>query len=608
MMRVLAQPEPELVRLCRAKQWAMAGKRVQHFPTEASPTEACLRGSASTVLSICVTSGGPLKLLQEIHSAHPHQVGIVHKSRGSILHDALRYRVSNEVLEFVFQITEDYQKKKNSTHRNSYQGAEESFRIVHIQEQRILNCDLYESKDEFGRTILHCLINSIQYSLMEIRRRQLVAIFHHLLKVRPHLMNMVDKDGNTPLSSLLSLQAPSLPHLADKLEAEILDMVAAIVSCIPASSFQISTPSRPWKIFNPPLSSSEHSEVAMNSPLYTAILNNRSERIVQVLLEGHQSANTNGCATIVTAHCEYCLHVAVTMRASPPILQMISKEYPKAVMAGDIFGLNPIDWLWITYTKGFHGQGSRSSRRRYLGQEYVDWHDFLSESPDLPSQYDILDQRTLDELRHDMLDRMRVILPIAGVLHEEQSARTRHDGSMSLLYAVCCVPSCCLGMVKLVLAFQQSSQTEISQRDSFSGRLPLHAACSRIIGYTAQLPIGQARRVHRHQEEDSPAFIILEQYPEGARARDFENQLPLHVVIDAAKNQRSMHKDKEHYIDRVQDAENKLLSDLFRVYPASISQRDGPSMLFPWQQAATGEGASLSTTYDLLRRDPSVLK
>mmetsp|Transcript_27739 Transcript_27739/g.76348 ORF Transcript_27739/g.76348 Transcript_27739/m.76348 type:complete len:355 (-) Transcript_27739:2225-3289(-) len=347
------QPKPKLVCLCQARDWDAVRKRVSNFPQEATPSHTAIRGTSSTVLSIALRLGAPKHVLQDLQQANPHNVGVTHKSRGSLLHDALRYRTSEEVLDLVFRWTIEYQQSvlgSFGSNRNRYGHGPSylvMFQQVHIQENRIVDDDLLGARDDLGRTVLHCLVECIQNSLLEPQRRKLMHIFDLLLQVHPDLVGVSDSDGNSPLVLALASPKPTIPELASQLEMLIHRMTMTMIELSPTMAFHVKSLGRPKST---PLSLGERG--TMRSPLYHAILHGRHERTVETLIQGYHQLGINGCSTIVTPHYEVCLHVAVTMRAQHSVLRLIAKDYPKATTAGDVFGLNPIDWLWITHVKG----------------------------------------------------------------------------------------------------------------------------------------------------------------------------------------------------------------------------------------------------------------
>mmetsp|Transcript_27739 Transcript_27739/g.76349 ORF Transcript_27739/g.76349 Transcript_27739/m.76349 type:complete len:240 (-) Transcript_27739:1314-2033(-) len=237
----------------------------------------------------------------------------------------------------------------------------------------------------------------------------------------------------------------------------------------------------------------------------------------------------------------------------------------------------------------------------------------VSKIPNRPSQYDILDSNTVNELQQDMISRIESVVPYAAqsLLSTNHKNETQcaamgdsNGKAPNLLHLICLVPSCCLGMVKLVLQFHSNAHSYIRQRDTILGRLPLHYAVSRIMGYKARLPIGAAARDIHFVQEPSPAFEVLNSHPGACQVMDDRMQLPLHVAIDSAKEARCQRREDDQTLA---EAEDTLLVALLREDPLSLGKRDGLTRLFPWQQAAVGDGASLTTIYKLIRREPTYL-
>ena len=153
-------------------------------------------------------------------------------------------------------------------------------------------------------------------------------------------------------------------------------------------------------------------------------------------------------------------------------------------------------------------------------------------------------------------------------------------------------------------------------RDLRAGRYPLHYAAGRV-GYVATFPVGISCGV-QVLRETSPIHDILPLFPEACRATDGAGQLPLHITIDAFKKNRAATElsppatqqqaspRSAAACDADETEEDKVLQLLLSHYPAALNQRDGKTKLFPWQQAAVGSGARLTTMYQLLRANPTL--
>ena len=85
--------------------------------------------------------------------------------------------------------------------------------------------------------------------------------------------------------------------------------------------------------------------------------------------------------------------------------------------------------------------------------------------------------------------------------------------------------------------------------------------------------------------------------------RDSSGQLPLHIAIDAAKEDR--HSGENGFDENYAE---DILETLLDAYPESVGEKDSSCGLLPFQQAAVGPGSKLETVYYLLQRDPALLK
>ena len=109
MMRTLDADFNVAIQLCRSRTWLTLIKRLQSHPIEATPSDASLRGEGSTTLSVAVRSAAPRHVVKALLEANLHQLGITHRNRGSILHEALKHRASDDVLEYLLQTMIQYQ-------------------------------------------------------------------------------------------------------------------------------------------------------------------------------------------------------------------------------------------------------------------------------------------------------------------------------------------------------------------------------------------------------------------------------------------------------------------------------------------------------------------
>jgi hypothetical protein len=106
--------ESELVRLCHQKSWNDVVARCQSHPGEAAPTDACLRGGGSTALAVAIRGGAPPAVVDALLRANPHQVVMTNRHRGSVLHEGLKHRCSDEVLQLLISAVMEYQTTTSS--------------------------------------------------------------------------------------------------------------------------------------------------------------------------------------------------------------------------------------------------------------------------------------------------------------------------------------------------------------------------------------------------------------------------------------------------------------------------------------------------------------
>ena len=577
MLRTLSPQEPELVRLCRNKSWIAVSLRSQSHPSEATPLESCFRGEGHTALTVAVRHGAPKEALHALSLANRYQIGITHRKRGSVLHEALKHRCSNDVLAYLLQSAIQYadsvpQSRALSSAQSSrgFAGGPCTFSEIQVQDNRpIRGPHLLGACDDLGRTALHVLIERmLRLADDEDRMKVNWIFFRALVGAYPDAIRTVDSDGNTPLIQLLaSHTVPEVPTL----ETCITRMVDIMISIDPESvTFSRKLP-RPWRFLPLPVPSSIS---PVCSPLYFALLHGRSTETVHMLLQAYRESGAEGTTAIVSQYYEVCLHIAVTARTSVESLEAVLWDYPEAVTSRDVYGLTPVDWVWIRHVLDANTAERSISRRRYLGSDFLEWHEYATD-------------HSIDS--DDLWERLKVLLPVAAsTMTREPHFKSGEPWSM--LHAACLLPSCPLGIIQVAL---QRSPTH--SKDLRAGRYPLHYAASRM-GYRANLPLGVARGVQVLQER-SPILLLLEHFPEAAGELDLQGQLPLHLALEAAKKHRLWH---EH------EDESEVLEALIAAYPEALDTVDGVTGLLPWQQAAVGSGASLTTIYGLLRVQPSV--
>lgn len=421
--------EPELVRLCHLRAWDNVVRRCQSHPGEASASDANLRGEGSTALAAAVRCGAPWWVAEAVATANPHQLAVTHRQRGSVLHDALQHRCSDDVLSYLLSAVMDYQRGRNQTPPNhassnivtssSIGGVTDQpqFKHVGIQEQRFLNFpNLFATLDDMNRTALHLLVERARRLASNSRRSEdTYKMVRTVVLAYPDAVVTRDADGHTPL--VLLLLTPRGPIVGSRTDADISRMVRLMLSACPGASnlpeSRCATPARERRVTIRPTNfansgssallvqrgasqrnACQHRkraawkdqtgsrEVGNPVPLYHAILHGRSTDTILLLLRDYQACvgTSPGCQ-IVTAHNEVLLHVAVTTRAPQSILYHLVNDCPSSVLARDGFGLNSIDWLWIRYCLDWQ-QSSEAvvpltriiSRRRVLPVGFQDWY------------------------------------------------------------------------------------------------------------------------------------------------------------------------------------------------------------------------------------------
>jgi hypothetical protein len=597
MLRTLHHPcEPELVRLCRSKTWLGVTARTHTHPCEAMPTGLAARGEGSTALAIAVRSGAPAIVIELLLRANLHQIRVTHMNRGSVLHEALRHRVDDHVLQCLVQAAIQYEQA-----------------IPHGRSP------LLGHTDELGRTALHYMVDRVIRVLDRGERNHATwSIFRSLVQTYPYAVEVTDADGNTPLVLLLLM--PIFTALTDglELEGEVFRMVQLMVALCPSSVAVARRLPRPWHYNNSEdgQSSRVHGE-GEPSPLSCALLHGRSMDTIQVLLEANRRLGVSACRTVVTHYREVPLHIAVSMRGSIKLISKLVNEDRDVLDIADIHGLVPLDWMWIRHVLQWCSSIDpfaqvMVSRRRYLGDHFLQWYErvsnqYIGQDPSMEQSPNPVVRDSTRQLKDDLLQRMTLMLPAMAALDffsgadHDMMDESGSDGfydekkdQWPLLHSACVV-SCPLAMVQLAL----ESSPEQSRAKDFIGRLPLHHAVSRG-GYAVNYPMGVSYNL-RSIQEPSPTRQVLNCFPGACRVTDCYHQLPLHVAIDATKTRKS---DDAHIAHQ---NENDILL-LLHHYPDALERRDGVTKLYPFLQAAEGQGASISLTYQLLRRNPALLK
>jgi hypothetical protein len=617
MMRTFVQTEPEIIQLCRSRTWLTLIKRLQSHPIEATPSDASLRGEGSTTLSVAVRSSAPRHVVKALLEANLHQIGITHRNRGSILHEALKHRASDDVLEYLLQTMIQYQAFLVSESPHQYKGntvAQHAldpaqFRHISVQSSRLVRGpSLLGVQDDLGRNALHYLVERAKRVAEHPERCSTTwGLFRTLSMAHPESIQVLDSDGNSPL--VLLLLAPREGR-ADKLEVEIYRMVELMVSICPSVVTISRKMPRPFRFLPMVGGSTNNSPLGDGAPtpLYYALLNRRSNEIVSLLIRASHEARGKGCETVVSQYQEVCLHVAITTRAPLPVLYQVLNDFPEAVLFQDIYGLSSVDWLWIRHVLEWNASpldavtSRMISRRRFLGSQFLEWNEFVSKRVIMDDDHHlVVDPTAVKQLQDDLYQRMQLMLPVAAAVMTADPPYKQGE-PWSLVHSACLV-SCPAAMLHVALKMEPTAYHAVRSKDLRAGRYPLHYAATRI-GYSAHLPIGVSRGIQILQEA-SPVHDILPLFPEACRATDAEKQLPLHIAIDTGRWNRAT--TFQPSTDDVDAAESKVLHALVSHYPDALERRDGKTKLFPWQQAAVGHGTSLTTIYGLLRRQPTLV-
>jgi len=653
MLRKPYDSEPELLRLCRAKNWDTVSKRSISHPSEAVPTDSALRGMGCTALSIATRSRAPLGVIEQLLRANWVQVGVTHSARGSILHDALKHRASDEILESLVKAVIHYEATR------------------HCQSGECILGGL----DELGRTPLHYMVDRILRTLDRGERSSNSwNILRLMVESYPDAISVIDADGTTPLVLLLLIpKFSSCNGQGDDVEDDVYRMVRLMLSLYPRAVQVSRRLPRPWHYhFNydnqEPL---VHGD-GVPSPLSCALLHGRSVQTIELLLEANRKIGVQACRSLVTHYREVPLHIVSSMRCAPDLLKKLIQEDNVALGVSDIYGLKPLDWIWIRHTLDWCSSSEpfapvMVSRRRYIHTHFLDWYRRVSNQYlGVDKPIDVSpnpDVRAMSmRLKSDLLQRMCIVLPEMVLLQwrEEDrendvdidmgireelgkgerppSTKVSERPLMPLLHAAAFV-SCPLAMIQLAC---DAFPADLVTFDTRMRRLPLHYAATRK-GYGAQFPIGASCSLH-NLEEVSPLQAILARFPEASRVTDGRSQLALHIAIDYVKDEKmrlrsdhgtisscstttssaSMDVEGDDETDtssqsssrgalpstavRINQPGHQEIGGLLHAYPESLYRRDGVTRLYPFQQAAEGENGDLELSYMLLRHDPSLVK
>jgi hypothetical protein len=345
---------------------------------------------------------------------------------------------------------------------------------------------------------------------------------------------------------------------------------------------------------------------------------------------------------IVSKDFEVPLHIAVTMRASPDVVAHVVQSEPDAASIPDRCGLTPICWTWIRFVIDEIKRADRESttenaivaqptavkksKRRFLPNAYVEFNEKLT-SDIASSVTEFMNETDMRRLHHirDMnnnIERRSLWSKLSNLLPSAAKAFAYNDKtSMNMLGRLDTITQwspvhaasyiSCPRAVLFAALYNCPSQSW-KQVDEL-GNLPIHYAAARQ-GYSKSLPIGVTFSPHELKERSS-VFDLVPLYPDCTKVVNCSGQLPIHIAIDKDKEARmsnSIFNQKEK--KRLKRSETKdSIADspllfLARADTESLEIRDGKTNLYPFIQAAAGDGASLDIIYCLLIKNPSLVK
>ncbi|KAG7369752.1 ankyrin repeat domain protein [Nitzschia inconspicua] len=546
MLRNLYNPEEsELLKLCKSGSWESVSSRTRTHPSEAQVTDAARQGHGTTALSIAIRSNASLLLVQEILQADTSQIAVTHSFRGTILHEAFRYRVNDDILEYLIHEAIRFENGKKSASSD-------------LSTSKVTN--LFDKKDELGRTPLHYMVGKTIQSFGVVAPADHRLILQEILDQNPKAASTMDADGNTPIIMLLVVPRFGHDSIGRGCEKEIFSIIKLMLESCPEAVKAVRHLPRPWHFRTNHFTVVEndllHGE-GLPTPLSCALLHHRSLRTVQLLISVSREMGINACTTIVTHHQEAALHVAATMNSSHDIIQSLVEESPAMACVPDAKGLLPMDWIWIrhviewcSFTAAAHSDVN-ASRRRYVSSNFSKWHEQVS------NQYLLVDEslektspcsavrESIRCLRIDFIQRITKVLSAMakspnevsrnGSMTDEDTVTKRGYSSLPLVHLACAV-NCPLALVALLC---ESYPEQLRTRETVSGRLPLHMAVSRS-GYLRQIPVGAMGSLgETWLKEDSSTHWILSRHPTACRIADSRNQLPLHISIDLVKSEKN---------------------------------------------------------------------
>lgn len=371
------------------------------------------------------------------------QVAVTNRLTGTILHEAIQYRCSNDVVAQLLQLLVDYQQHCVPTSNGNVMiNAVDN--ACPVANKKIC-CNLLSVQDDIGRTALHCMVGRWQQFYLTATESSLTSshpqagamtdtqLFKRLLETYPKAASTMDADGNTPLMMLLQTprvfvaattettgSAANLLH--DIQETELQNMVELILAvdlniatmarkklpqqsrwCQNGRNYYIGAHNNNYHNF--PLIVEQHYRLAKttpfvesliagmgNTPLYYALLNGRSTNTIQMLINANKvrfsldaTHHHAGLSHIITQYNKVCLHIAVTTKAPLSVIQLVLMEHPAAVIAPDTYGLTPLDWLWICHARDWHDNNNNSNTIRHHNRSRMSR--LISRRRHLPNQF-----------------------------------------------------------------------------------------------------------------------------------------------------------------------------------------------------------------------------
>jgi len=708
MLRTLVTTESTLTKLCNSKNWEQVKQHAQSSPEEAKPNSSAYRGVGSTALSIAVRGGAPIDTIVSLIEANVEQlVRVRHSRRGTVIHEAIKHRASMQIIFYLIQRMARYEKERRWIIRGELQplsfefepisgmGSEKNVGVSIIpnserkQEftsflspnQFHTHTTLFNTTDDLGRTILHCIVGRACHDVNLLRQDEAISVIKEVLYNFPPAVGKRDSDGKTPLELVLMTQNQQNSNSVIDMEVElkVLQLVRLMLDAYPLAACvsinsahaiisprnitdalvvnEVNCDSYSARVMN-------RRRIVMNSvdgnigqtPLSFALMYGRHFSTVQLLLKASKLAQTSwytghfldwdnpnqnrcnvdnlSCMAIVSSDHEVPLHVAVTMRASEDIVSLLLDSCYQAGAVTDRCGLTPICWVWIRFVIDINNRGElggdlindprrqlrvRVSNRRFIPTNYVQLHEAVTKEIS-NSMKDIKDVSHSNRTRHpssllinsaldntELWNKLAVLLPCAAKATEANSSKTSlsicvGQNNWSPLHAASFI-SCPRAVLLLAL---EHLPNEVKKKDVY-GNLPIHYATARQ-GYTRNVPIG-ATLVAKEIIERSALFDLLPLWPKSASVTNANKQLPLHLAIDEEK--------QSHLLERggrrksLSEIEAQIMASpvlcLLLSYPEALYRRDGVTKLYPFMQAAVGDGSSLNMTFMLLKENPAII-